>query len=220
LNRFQPSLAVLGLPQRRVWEELGGRVAPQFVMYGGTALALRLAHRASVDFDFFSSRPFEPGELLRALPWASEAEVRQSSPNTLTISVERGAPVAVSFFGNLTFGRVGDPEQANDNRVLVASLGDLAATKMKVVQDRAESKDYEDVAALLKAGRRLPRMLGEARAVYGELFNPQITLKALAYFDDGDLWRLSSQTKSLLAEAVAAVNDIPKIERVSNQLAP
>ena len=193
---------------------------PDFVMYGGTALALRLGHRTSVDFDFFSSEPFEAGELLRRLPWADEAEITQSSPNTLTFRVVRGEPVLVSFFGNLTFGRIGEPERASDSSIAIAAIGDLAATKMKVVQDRAESKDYEDVAALLRAGATLPRMLAEAQAVYGDRFNKMITLKALAYFDDGDLWRLSSETKNLLATAAAAVKELPSVARVSDRLAP
>jgi hypothetical protein len=47
-----------------------------------------------------------------------------------------------------------------------------------------------------------------------------ITLKALAYFDDGDLWRLSSETKNLLATAAAAVKELPSVTRVSDRLAP
>jgi hypothetical protein len=56
INSFSPRLDVLPATQRRLWPELRG-VPPQFVLYGGTALALRLGHRHSVDFDFFSSIP-------------------------------------------------------------------------------------------------------------------------------------------------------------------
>lgn len=50
--------------QRRLWEELGG--APRgFVLYGGTALALRFEHRSSEDFDFFANR--NPLPSLKAL---------------------------------------------------------------------------------------------------------------------------------------------------------
>jgi hypothetical protein len=51
-----PKLEILSPPQRRLWSEL--KETPQeFVFYGGTALALRLGHRTSEDFDFFSNRP-------------------------------------------------------------------------------------------------------------------------------------------------------------------
>ena len=63
--------------------------------------------------------------------------------------------------------------------------------KGSVVQMRADAKDYTDIDALLADGRiGLPTALASARAIYGSQFNPQITLKALSYFDDGDLPRL------------------------------
>jgi hypothetical protein len=47
---FTPRLDILPLPQRRLWDELAG-VPPQFVLYGGTAIALHLGHRQSLDFE-------------------------------------------------------------------------------------------------------------------------------------------------------------------------
>ncbi len=45
--------------------------------------------------------------------------------------------------------RVRPPEIAPDNQVAVASLLDLAGTKVAVVQQRAEAKDYLDIEAIL-----------------------------------------------------------------------
>jgi len=73
----------------------------------------------------------------------------RSEPDTLVAVVNRGGPVPVSFFGGLALSRVADPTLAGSDGPLVASLLDLAATKVKVVQDRAEAKDYVDVARLL-----------------------------------------------------------------------
>ena len=78
---------------------------------------------------------------------------------------------------------------------------DLAATKLKVVQERAESRDYVDLFHLMKSGVDLAPALGAAQAIYGELFNPAISLKALSYFGDGDLPRLPSETRQFLALA-------------------
>jgi hypothetical protein len=89
----------------------------------------------------------------------------------------------VSFFGGLTIGRVKEPDRCEDNGVAVAWLLDLAAQKMRVILVRAESKDYLDVYALLKAGITLPDALGAARALYPE-FNPALSLKALAYYGE------------------------------------
>ena len=51
---FEPRLDVLPDEQRALWPALAS-VPDAFVLYGGTALALRLGHRTSVDFDCFSS---------------------------------------------------------------------------------------------------------------------------------------------------------------------
>jgi hypothetical protein len=218
VKSFEPRLDVLPTAQRQLWPELV-RVPPDFVLYGGTALALRLGHRQSVDFDFFSSIPFETAKLQAELGWAAEAEVLQFQPNTLTLAVQRQGPVKVSFFGGLSFGRVGTPEFASASRVCVAALLDLAATKLKVVQERAESRDYVDLFHLLRAGVNLEDGLGAAQAVYGQLFNPTISVKALSYFGDGDLPRLPEETKQFLAQAAAAVREIPVVKRLSDKIA-
>ena len=50
---FTPRLDILPPPQRRLWDELAA-IPPEFVLYGGTAIALHLGHRQSVDFDFLA----------------------------------------------------------------------------------------------------------------------------------------------------------------------
>lgn len=66
MSRFDAKIDILPPAQRELWPELS-RAPAHFILYGGTALALRLAHRQSLDFDFFSSAPFEPGALQAAL---------------------------------------------------------------------------------------------------------------------------------------------------------
>jgi hypothetical protein len=116
--------------------------------------------------------------------------------------VHRGGPVTVSFFGGLPLSRVADPARAGSHGPLVASLLDLAATTVKVVQDRGEAKDYLDVARLLAEGLSLDDMLGAALAVYGATFNPLLSLKALSYFGDGDLPTLPRPSRESLERAV------------------
>ena len=59
------------------------------------------------------------------------------------------------------------------------------------MQVRAEAKDYIDMGALLTDGRiDLPLALDAGRAIYGEQFAPQNTLKARSYFGDGNRGRL------------------------------
>jgi hypothetical protein len=200
-----PRLDILPAPQRALWRELGA-VPPDFVLYGGTALALRLGHRQSEDFDFFSNQSFQPDELERRIPFLEGSIRLQSSPGTLVSRIDRNGPVKVSFFGGLTLRRVQDPETLEDPGLAVASLLDLAATKVKVVQDRAEAKDYLDISRILEEGIDLSRALGAAVAVYGEGFNPLLSLKALSYFADGDLVTLSEAVRSRLMKAVQVVD--------------
>src|SRR5437762_13134009 len=102
---FEPRLDILPPPQRRLWLELS-QTPEEFTLYGGTAIALRLGHRPSLDFDFFTSRTFAPNDLIHKIPYLHGATVRQASPDTLTVTVEREGPAQVSFFGGLDLGQV------------------------------------------------------------------------------------------------------------------
>jgi hypothetical protein len=196
-DMFTPRLELLPAPQRRLWDELV-ETPKEFVLYGGTALALRLGHRSSEDFDFFSSRAFVPDALQRAVPYLVGAETSQSEANTLTVIVDRSGPVKVSFFGGLKLNRVQDPEAVSGKGIRVASLLDVGATKMVTIQQRAQAKDYLDIVALAEAGVSLSEALAAAGGVYGPTFNGVLSLKALTYFADGDLQSLSPAVQTKL----------------------
>ncbi len=211
---MNPRLDTLPPPQRRLWPAL--RTTPRrFVLYGGTALALRLAHRESEDFDFFSSEPFDGDALLAEVPFLSDAKVVQRAQDTLTCVVDRGGPVRVSFFGGLSLNRVRSPHTAAGAGILVASLQDLGGTKAQVVQSRALSKDYIDIDALMRLGSvPLASMLGAATAIHGQRYNPMLTLKALTYFGDGDLPALPAVVRKRLTAAATRLDprSIPRYE--------
>ena len=203
---FAPRLDILPPPQRRLWDELSA-VPKEFVLYGGTAIALHLGHRQSADFDFFGDEPFDPTKLVPAVPFLAGATVTQRAPNTFSCTVDRGGVIQLSFFGLPGLPRLSPPLIALDNGLQVASLLDLAGTKASVVQVRAEARDYVDIDALLTDGRiDLPTALAAARAIYGTPFNPQNTLKALSYFEDGNLRRLPQPVRDRLARAAREVD--------------
>jgi hypothetical protein len=212
---FEPKLSVLPQAQRALWPEFK-HVPSRFVLYGGTALAIRLGHRQSEDFDFFTDAPMAPEDLFHSAPWLREATVRQITVNILTVQMKG---VKLSFFG-LDKHRVKDPETTTDGVLRAASLLDVAAFKAAVLPERAEAKDYLDMFALLENGVRLSDALGAAAAVYGERFNPAPTLKALAYFKDGDVGTLPDRVKKALCDAAAAVNQISHFEPLPGGLVP
>ena len=165
---FEPRLDILPDSQRRLWPELDA-IPSDFVLYGGTGLALQLGHRASEDFDFFSSLGFDPDRLRSRLPFFRDLDptdpdawVHRKRDN-LEAFVNRGGAVKIAFFGGLdTLQRVEDPRRAMGSRVRVASLLDLAGMKMRVIQVRANWKDYVDIHTLASHGIDIPTGLGAA----------------------------------------------------------
>ena len=214
LRSFKPRLDILPAAQRRLWPELG-KTPDHFTLYGGTALALRLAHRKSADFDFFSNEPIAGQTLLETVGYLRRAKIRQLSPNTLTCSVQRSGAVRLSYFGGLSIGCVDPPEGAIGPMIKVASLRDIAATKLSVIMQRVEVKDYIDIHALLTQSRLpLAEMLSCGRSEFGAAFDPLLSLKSLAYHEDAALASLRPSVRSDLLTAIRATNvtRLPKVK--------
>ena len=212
-------LDILASAQRRLWDELGA-VPPHFVLYGGTAIALQLGHRQSVDFDFFTAQSLSPNVLFASMPCLRGAETVRQAPNTLTCRVDRGGPVLVSFLGTPTTRQVQSPYRDPLSGVRIASLLDLAGTKASVVQQRAEAKDYIDLDALMGAGISLTQALSAASSIFGSRFQALSTLKALSYYGDGDLPTLSDPVRVRLAAAVRSVEPdrIPALQTAATEI--
>jgi hypothetical protein len=93
-------------------------VPRDFVLYGGTGIALQLGHRGSEDFDFFASSGFDADRLRSRLPFFRDLDPadpdawvhrRRDNPEAF---VDRGGVVKVAFFGGLdTVQRVEDPRR-------------------------------------------------------------------------------------------------------------
>jgi len=214
MQELSPHMEILPPAQKLLGAELSA-VPDEFTLYGGTALALHLGHRNSVDFNFFGSRTIDPETLENAIPFLAGAEIIQREKYTLSAIVDRGAPVKVSFFGVPKLPRLAPFLIVKDNGLKIASLLDLGGTKASVLQVRAEAKDYIDMDALMRVGGiGLPLALAAAQRLYGPSFNPEITLKALSYFEDGNLRELSEELKLRLAAAVQEVDldHLPSIE--------
>lgn len=220
--RFTPDMDILPDAQKRLWPELACAPKLGFVLYGGTAIALRLGHRQSVDFDFFTDKPLDKAAIEAAFPFLLTATVLQDSTNTFEVLVPYGASrtthVKVSFFGLIDVGRVGEPEQTDDGVLQVASLDDLMAMKAKVLLQRVEVKDYRDMAAMIRAGVSLPKGLASASAMWPGRFQPSECLKALVYFEGGDLHNLTPEERETLIDAASSVDDLPAVDLVAHAL--
>ena len=177
-----------------------------------------MGHRQSVDFDYFSDVELnedQKNKLLCGISWLAGASILQNDKDTLTVSIDHvGEPIKLSFFGGLKNGCVCEPDKADNDVLCVASMDDLFAHKLKVIHDRAEGKDYQDIAVMLAKGQSLSRGLAALEALFGTSVPPMITLKSLAFFNDSnEPWRLTGEMKTTIA---TAINDLPrKWEKVS-----
>lgn len=181
------------------------------MLYGGTSIALRLGHRESVDFDFFSARSFEPDELVREIPFLAEPKtVSQSQRNTYSVALAGPqGETKLSFFGDINFGQFLPPEPCEANGIKLASLEDMLVMKLKVIHARVAVKDYLDIVAMLRAGLSLVEGLGRLEAMFPETVNAAMTLQALVYFKGGDLDALPWEAKETLIDAVRRVEKVP-----------
>jgi hypothetical protein len=213
---FSPNKDILPPAQKKLWPELRPACEMGFVLYGGTAIALRLGHRVSVDFDLFTEKSLEREKLEETFPFLGRSTVLQDEKNSLSVvtssSQGDGEPVKVSFFGGIGFGRVGIPESTRDGVLWVASLDDLMATKVKTILQRVSTKDYTDIAAMVKVGVSLTKGLAAAQEMFGGSFQPNESLKAMIY--------LMPETKETLAKAVGDIRELPQIELAARTLGP
>jgi hypothetical protein len=211
MTSFAPRLDILPPSQAALWPELAA-TPPEFTLYGGTAIALHLGHRQSVDFDFFSTEEFDPAALARRIPYLAGGEVVQRESSTLTMRVRRGDWVLISFFRPPHIKPFAPLLTARDNGLKVASLIDLAGLKAELIQARAAAKDYLDLDALFVSGITPVEAIAAAQIIHGEAYNPWITVKALSSFTEGDLQGLDKALRRRLQSAADNVDlhDLPQ----------
>lgn len=172
-------LEVLPSPARTVLARLGPPVTKRgFYMAGGTALALQLGHRRSVDFDWFREANIEdPVALAREL----DVEVRSTSENTLHAVAEG---VRISCF-RYPYALLQPLVPAGDLGCSLAPIADIAAMKLAAISQRGSRRDYHDVVAIGRAGLDLAGMLEGFRSKFS-IRDVGHVLAALAWFDDAD----------------------------------
>lgn len=144
----------LGEKARNVWDAIG-RAGERYVLIGGTALALRLGHRVSIDIDLATSLPCEHPRVLRRR-WndpriGRHKWLRRTPDHYIKFFATVEAP-KIDVHGRVPGGCLATPETAA-NGLRVASLTDILRQKLVAMCHRDESRDGEDVLALLRDGR-------------------------------------------------------------------
>lgn len=153
-------------------------VFSDFLLVGGTALALQIGHRNSVDLDFFGNSEIDIDLFRREISEYGESRVLKQSKNILIIEVN-GLKVD---FVNYKYPIIAKPGVIDNIRL--ASKQDIAAMKLNAISGRGSKKDFIDLYFLLKEFT-LPEMIEFYLQKYqdGSKF---LVVKSLAYFEDAE----------------------------------
>lgn len=131
------------------WEQLRDVVPATALLVGGTGLAAHVRHRVSRDLDFFLTEPFDPAELAARLSTLAPFAVTLQDGRSLNGVFGR---TKVQFLEAVGQRFVEPPVHIEG--LAVAGIGDLLATKLKVIQDRGEHRDYFDIKIIEERGGR------------------------------------------------------------------
>jgi predicted nucleotidyltransferase component of viral defense system len=165
---------ILNEKQKDLIKDIGFLNFPPYYLSGGTALALQLGHRTSLDFDFDSNEKFDSQQLF------VDAETVSRTENTLQVVINE---ISVSIFYY--------PYKLIDNLVnfesiQLAGLCDIAAMKVVAIIQRARQRDFVDIYYLIKS-LGLRKVIDSVYQKYPwYLDNEMIIFKSLIYFEEAD----------------------------------
>lgn len=151
----------------------------RFYLAGGTALALQIGHRKSIDFDFFTEKKFNETRLkLELLDIFKNEKVVMIQEAWQTIEIMVNG-VKLSFF-YLPYPLL--EKTLNDKNLRLASIVDIGCMKLNTIISRSVNKDFVDLYYIFKQVS-LSQLLQKAKEKMPEL-NENLVLKSLVYFDE------------------------------------
>lgn len=153
-------------------------VLESFYLVGGTAIALQLGHRKSIDLDLFTEEFFDNSTLLGVLAANFEISVELEEPNMLITTIEG---IKVDFV------KMGYPilfPSLLIEGVRLLDQRDIAAMKLKAIAQRGSKKDFFDIHFLLDQ-MSLETMISMFKQKFKmhEVFH---IVKSLTYFEDAE----------------------------------
>lgn len=190
---------ILNEQQKLLLAQLSFLTQRGFYLAGGTALALQLGHRTSLDFDFYINEEFKWEELKTQFEAVGGKEI------IIDTDTFHGEIYQVSVSGfYYPYPLVG--EFVNFETLKLASLEDIAAMKVIAVIQRARQRDFFDLYYLIKllGLEKIIQIVYEKYPWYKE--NNKIIITALTYFEeaenDDDLSRVNILDKNVTWELV------------------
>ena len=152
--------------------------AREYYLVGGTAIALQLGHRVSIDFDMFKQGIIHKSKIIAKLKaYQLDYQLLYTDSDSFHIVVN---DVKITFFNYpfavatmLRFGKIKMPD-----------LLHLAAMKAYALGRRAKWKDYVDLYFILNQGITLDNISDLAQSIFEGLFSAKLFKQQLCYFDD------------------------------------
>lgn len=149
----------------------------EFYMVGGTAIALHIGHRLSIDFDLFKNGTVHPKRIITKFKESKEiAAVTLNREGQLNLVCR---DVTFTFF-NFEYD-IPHP-QTVEKSITIPSLLDLAAMKAYALGRRSKWKDYVDLFFILKNYYNLREISAQAHLRFGDLFSEKLFRGQLNYF--------------------------------------
>lgn len=153
----------------------------EFGLAGGSAVALHLGHRESIDFDLFSFEEFSNYSIKTKV-------ARRTTIDTVLVN-KKGEYTFLIDGVKFTFFQF--PYRINfseslDGIVKLPDILTLAAMKAFALGRRAKWKDYVDLYFILKANHTVSEITEKGVEIFGNEFNEKIFRTQLAYFKDID----------------------------------
>ncbi len=150
-----------------------------FILVGGTAIALHIGHRQSIDFDLFTTDDFDNGKIKRKIARFYKIDKTYiSAPGEYTILING---VKITFFQHPY--RIKSAARLNKT-IKLPDLLTLAAMKAFTLSFRGKWKDYVDLYFILKDNYSLGEISKKGQEIFGNEFNERIFREALTYFKD------------------------------------
>ncbi len=152
-----------------------------FVLSGGTALALQLGHRKSFDFDLFTEKEISSKLLEKLSKDIKVKTVSVDSSDELTFFNNNDIKVTFLYYPFKSIHKTIDL----NNGIKLAPVDEIAIQKAYTIGRSGEYRDYFDLYTILNMEKvTLDQLIKEAEKKYKSLFNTKLFLEQLVYFDD------------------------------------
>lgn len=165
---------------KEVWDKCGF-LQDDFYLAGGTALALQIGHRVSIDLDFFSPNPIKKTLLLKVEKQFGPTSVLVNTKNELTVMAQG---VKITF---LQYPFILKYPVVKTDIVPLVSVPDIASMKAYTIGRRRSFKDYFDIFSILLGGYiTIDTIISDAKEKYNDAFNDRLFCEQLTSPEDLD----------------------------------